>query len=613
MIISNKVLVKSSQKYFDLGYDINDRYILVDIKDVPKNSSALINVSCDYCNESKEISYKNYNKNISSGGKFACSVRCGVLKSKESTFKKWGVDSTNKLSGKKEKIKKTLMLNWGVDHVSRISEVSQSKSNKMKEKSEEVSKRIKDFYSGLDKEDIEKINQKRCETSLKKWGVDNVSKLDFVKLKVKKTFNEKWGGFTLSSDFLRKKVKDTNIEKWGYEHPSKSEIIKDKTYKTNYDRWGVKIPSMNQLIKDKMKDTMMGKYDVVNIMFSEDFRKKYNITNELGYSKYLGDRLYEFICGSCNKEYIIDYDNYYKRKLRFVNTCTNCFPILSTSSIKEDEIYAFIKSIYSGNIIKNYRDGLEIDIFIPELNLGFEFNGIYWHNDDKLDKNYHLNKTNYFNNKGISIIHIWEDDWDFKKDIIKSQISNFLKLSNNKIFARNCEIREIEDSKLVRKFLDKNHIQGFIRSLVKLGLYHNNELISIMTFDQSEGRKKMDEREWNLSRFCSKLDCNVLGASSKLLKYFIRKWKPKRIISFADKDWSKGDLYFKLGFTLKNELKPDFKYIIDNKRINKQRLTKKKLIKMGKNPNLTSERIINEMNIKKIYGVGQLKFEMILI
>lgn len=583
---------------------------MVDIKDVPPNSSAIIISMCDFCQNQKEISYKNYNKNISNGGKFSCSVKCGILKAKESNLKKWGVDSTNKLEGKKDKIKNTLLKKWGVDHVSKIKEVSLSKSIKMKDKSDIVSKRIKDYYSNLTNEEIENIKLKRIKTSYDRWGVDNVSKSEEVKNKVKKTVEDKWGGFTLSSDILSDKVKKTNIKKWGFEYPSKSEYIKEKTYKTNYDRWGVKMPSMNPNVKDKIKDKMLEKYNVVNIMFSEEFRLKYKISNEKRFIKYLGDRNYEFSCSVCESNYVIDYDNYYKRKLRLVSTCTNCFPILQNSSIKEEELYSFIKSIYDKEIIKNYRDTLEIDIYIPELRLGFEFNGIYWHSDEKLNKNYHLYKTNFFKEKGVRIIHIWEDDWNFKREIVYSQIRNFLLKIEKRLFARNCDIKEIKDSKIVRNFLEENHIQGFIRSSVKIGLYHNDELVSIMTFDQSEGRKKMEVGGWNLSRFCSKKNYNVLGSSSKLLTYFIKKWSPKRIISFADKDWSNGDLYYKLGFILKSDLKPDFKYIIDNKRVNKQRLTKKKLIKLGKDPNLTSEVILNNMNIKKVYGVGQLKFEL---
>jgi hypothetical protein len=367
---------------------------------------------------------------------------------------------------------------------------------------------------------------------------------------------------------------------------------------------------MNFSVKEKIKQSFLKKYNVINIMFSEEFRKKFEITKEENYLRYDGKRIYEFICKECDSLYTIDYDNYYQRKLRKVNCCTNCFPISENRSIKQKVFYEYIKSIYEQDIICSYRDGLEIDVYLPHLKLGFEFNGLYWHSDKWKDKNYHLDKTNHFKNKGIKIIHVWEDDWDFKIDIVKSQIKNLLNLSKNKLFARNCEVKEILDPKIVRNFLEENHIQGWIRSIIKIGLFHNDELVSIMTFDNNEGRKKMSEGSWNLSRFCSKIDYNIIGGASKLLSFFVKNYRVERLISFADKDWSEGNLYHKLGFNRVGDLKPDYKYIIDNKRINKQRLAKKKLIKLGKNPNLTENEITKEMFISKIYNVGQLKFEL---
>ena len=610
MIISEKIEVKSSLYYKELGYNIDSRYILVDIKHVPLGSRSIVLTKCDYCSKEKEIKYKDYNNNIKKGGKYACSIKCGVLKSRESNLKKLGVESFFQSDYFKEKSKKTLIEKWGVEHISKSDLISKKISKKMIEKSEEISARLIDYYSNLTKDEKDDINKKREKTNLEKWGYKNVSQSPSIKEKVKKTNLERWGGYTFKSDILIEKVRKTNLERWGFTIPSRSDIIKKKTIINNLEKWGFTHPSMSDEVKNKTKNTLLEKYNVMNIMFSEDFRSKFNITNEVGYIRYLGNRNYEFNCNNCQSNYDIDYDNYYKRRLRGVSTCTNCFPILENSSIKEKELFLFIKSIYTDDIIGSYRDGLEIDIYLPKIKLGFEFNGLYWHSDEKLDKNYHLNKTLYFKEKGIKIIHIWEDDWDFKKDIIKSQIINWIGLDQLKIFARKCTIKEITNSKISTQFLNDNHIQGTIRSVVKLGLYYGTELISIMTFDNNEGRNKMELGGWNLSRFCSKKNTKVIGGASKLLKYFIKNCDPKRLISFSDKDWSTGDLYYSLGFKLVNELKPDYKYIIDSKRVNKQRLTKKKLISKGKDPNLKESDIIKEMNISKIYNVGQLKFEL---
>ena len=222
------------------------------------------------------------------------------------------------------------------------------------------------------------------------------------------------------------------------------------------------------------------------------------------------------------------------------------------------------------------------------------------------DKNYHLNKTEHFQKKDIRIIHIWEDDWDLKRDIIKSQIKNWLNITENRIFARKCKIKDINDPKIVRRFLDNNHIQGFVSSKIKLGLYYNNELVSLMTFDNFEGRKRLGVNEWNLSRFCNNINTNVIGGSSKLLNYFIKKYIPNRIISYADKDWSVGEIYEKIGFLKLYESKPDYKYIVDYKRIHKSRYKKSKL-----NTELTESKFMRKIGIEKIYDCGKIKFELL--
>ena len=277
------------------------------------------------------------------------------------------------------------------------------------------------------------------------------------------------------------------------------------------------------------------------------------------------------------------------------------------SSIKEKELYNYIKSIYPGEIIQSYRDKLEIDIYLPELKLGFEFNGLYFHSEVFKEKNYHLEKMDLFKNKDIKIIYIWEDDWDVKNDTIKSQIKNWIGLSENKIYARKCYVKEVTDNKIIKDFLNQNHIQGWVNSVFKLGLYHGNELVSLMVFDQYEGRKKMEESGWNLSRFCNKTNHSIVGGASKLLNYFIKLKNPTRMVSYADKTWTDGNMYYKLGFKMVDQTRPDYKYIVENKRVHKSRFRKSNL-----NTELTEREYMKQQGINRIYDCGKVKFELIL-
>lgn len=452
------------------------------------------------------------------------------------------------------------------------------------------------------------FKSKTKETLLKKYGVDHYSKTDEYIKKVKQTSIDKWGvdNYSKTDEYVIKSKK-TYMERYGVDSYTKTEDYIIKTKKTCLDKYGVDSYIKTNEFKERFKKTCLDKYGSEHIYKSPLYRKSFNICNDINYIEYK-DGLNIFKCEK-NHIFEITTDNYYGRYYNNIPLCTICNPIGDTKSIKENELYDFISSIYTGEIIQSFRDELEIDIYLPDDKIGFEFNGLYYHSDKFKDKNYHLNKTKFFSNKGIRIIHIWEDDWIHKRTILESQIRNILSLNKKRIFARNCLVSEIKNPIIVRDFLNENHIQGNDRSVVNIGLYHNDELVSIMTFNKSEGRKKMGDNEWNLSRFCNKININVIGGASKLLNFFIKNYKPKRIISYADRDWSVGLLYYKLKFNCINESSPDYKYIIDGIRRHKQNFTKNRL-KLDNN--ITENTHMLNNNINKIYDCGKIKFELLL-
>ena len=109
-----------------------------------------------------------------------------------------------------------------------------------------------------------------------------------------------------------------------------------------------------------------------------------------------------------------------------------------------------------------------------------------------------------------------------------------LGIYNNTVFARQCKIKEV-DSNTSTMFQMQNHIQGNINGKVNLGLFYENELVSLMTFGKCRFDKK---HEWEMLRFCNKLGWHIPGAAGKLLRYFERNWKPKFLVSYADRRWS---------------------------------------------------------------------------
>lgn len=281
-------------------------------------------------------------------------------------------------------------------------------------------------------------------------------------------------------------------------------------------------------------------------------------------------------------------------------------------SKQEEDLCNFIISLVgSDNVRINDRSllkGKELDIFLPSYNIAIEYDGLFWHGELNKDKNYHINKTNECNENGIRLIHIFEDEWVYKKEIIKSMLKNLFNKNNNSIFARKCLVREVSPNES-GIFLNSNHIQGKCPSSIKLGLYYNDELVSLMTFGKSRHFVGSGKHEYELLRFCNKINSRVIGGASKLFVYFLKNYNPTEIISYADKRWSEGNLYYKLNFIKYNESKPNYYYVIKNKRHYRFNFRKQILIeKYGCDKDMTEREFCFKQKWYRIYDCGCLCF-----
>jgi hypothetical protein len=284
------------------------------------------------------------------------------------------------------------------------------------------------------------------------------------------------------------------------------------------------------------------------------------------------------------------------------------------TSKSQKEISDFITSL-GFQVLNNHKkilQGVEIDIFIPDLMVGFEYNGLFWHSEKMgKSKNYHLDKQNLAKKNGIKLYHIFSDEWIKNKEIVKSKIKNILGLSGKKTYARKCEIKEITTEEK-NKFLLKNHIQGIDKSTYKIGAFYGEELVAVMTFSTLRnvlGSKKEDNH-FELVRFSSN---NVVGIASKLLKYFVKKYNPDKIISYADKRWTvdENNLYSKIGFNLVSETKPNYWYVIgDDRRYHRYNFRKDILVKKGYDKNKTENQIMTENGYLTVWDCGNYKYEI---
>lgn len=250
--------------------------------------------------------------------------------------------------------------------------------------------------------------------------------------------------------------------------------------------------------------------------------------------------------------------------------CPICTPP-NTRSKLEIEMADYIAKEYSGELLLNDKSfGTEIDVIIPELAIGFEFNGLYYHQEAKRGKDLHRYKTDLLKDYGFNLIQVNEDEWVNKLEIVKSRIRYILGKTYT-VGARECTIKSIN---FPLDFLEANHIQGAgAPSSINYGLFFKDELVAVMTFSKP---KFSTVQDYELVRYCSLTGINVVGGASKLLKHF-RKNYIGSIVSYSDRRWSSGGLYKALGFEYSHTSTPNYKYYKNLRSLSRYKCQKHKL------------------------------------
>lgn len=242
----------------------------------------------------------------------------------------------------------------------------------------------------------------------------------------------------------------------------------------------------------------------------------------------------------------------------------------------------------------------KIDNTLIELNPSATHNSTWspFTNQEK-DKLYHYKKSKLARENGYRCICIW--DWDDSDKIIN------LLLPRKTIYARKCEVKEV-DLNTAREYLNQYHLQGYAKDNIRLGLFYNNKLISIMTFDKP---RYNNNYEYELIRYCSSY--NIIGGAQKLFKHFLKNYNPKSIISYCD--WSKfnGDVYQTLGFIFKSYSIGKHWYNIKTKQHITDNLLRQRgfdqLFNTSFGKGTSNEQLMLDHGFIEIYDCGQAVYE----
>jgi len=404
-------------------------------------------------------------------------------------------------------------------------------------------------------EEQERINKKREETNIEKFGVGYPIQLPEMKKKREETCMKKYGvTSTTKLETVREKQKETMLKKYGVDNPLKSKEIRDKIIQTNLKRRGTQYPSQSKEVQQKVRDSKRMSYwdKFVKLLSFKKIEPLFSREDYIASKENL-----KYKCLICNKDF-------YSSGTEPQRISCGCY---ATKSSYEYEIKEWLQSTGFKNIeenvhkINNEKLKYEMDIYISEFKIGIEFHGLFWHSDIMKKYSYHFDKYAYFKEKGIRLIQIFENEWLSKNERVKSIILNKLGKSE-KIYARKCKIKEV-DYKDYKIFLEENHIQGFTPASLVIGLYFEEGLVCLGSF----GKNRFDKKDMSteLIRFSNKKGFTVVGGFQKILKHCVEIYNPEKIVSFVDLRYFSGDSLLKDGFILEKITQPNYFYFFYNK------------------------------------------------
>lgn len=293
--------------------------------------------------------------------------------------------------------------------------------------------------------------------------------------------------------------------------------------------------------------------------------------------------------------------------------CNNLIKVKTGRSKLEDELCEYIKTLTTHEVIQSDRsvlNGRELDIYIPDLKLAIEFNGVYWHSEMHKDERYHQQKTLDCLKQGVRLIHIFEYEWinPDKQTKIMRYLADVIGEHSEIYYARNLNIREPSVQESV-EFLDKYHLQGYTNAPIRYGLYNDTEMLGIITF----GKPRFSSNyEYELIRLCWKPGVNVVGGFERLFKHFVTEHNPSSIVTYSDISKFTGNSYLRVGFkaSIGDLTSPNYVWVglKDYSTLSRYQTQKHKLVELGLgDAGDTEASIMENLGYIRMYDCGNLR------
>lgn len=283
---------------------------------------------------------------------------------------------------------------------------------------------------------------------------------------------------------------------------------------------------------------------------------------------------------------------------------------LSTSSSLDPKI-KFVSELNSLGVESQVNvqvEGNKYDVLVPKLSTVVNFDPTSTHNsyNAHVSSEFHSNVTKLANECGLSCIHVF--DWD---DV--SKLSKMLSPKKS-VYARKCSLERLDQS-TANVFLGLYHLQGAARGQTACyGMYYNGILVSVMTFGKPRYNKNY---QWELIRLCYHPSYTVVGGSERMWKHFLEDESPESVLSYCDRSKFKGNVYYKLGMTLKSEGLPSKHWYSETESERSKHITNNFLLQHGYDQifkanfgkGTSNEDLIIQRGYLPIYDCGQMTFE----